>query len=81
MNSIIWILAAFLVAATAVLICLLVRLRKKEAKILELLRATAPEPDIPEEMSTAAIDQFLYDKCCRYMVEKRPFLVDRYAII
>ena len=80
MNTIVWILAAFLVAASAVLICLLIRLRKKEARITDLLRDTAPQPVSTEEMTTAAIDQFLYDKCCRYMVEKRPFLVDRYAI-
>lgn len=80
MNSVVWILAAFLVTVSAVLICQFVRLRKKEAQINELLGISSPVPSFSEEMTTAAIDQFLYDKCCRYMVEKRPFLVDRYSI-
>lgn len=26
------------------------------------------------------IDRFLYEKCCRYMVERRPFLVESFTI-
>lgn len=63
------------------LICQFVRLHKKEAKMMEILGAhEAPEPVLSTDINTAAIDQFLYDKCCRYMVEKRPFLVDRYSL-
>ena len=29
---------------------------------------------------TAAIDQFLYDRCCRYMMEHKPFLVDSFTL-
>lgn len=29
----------------------------------------------PDPHESAAIDQYLYDRCCRYMMERRPFLV------
>ena len=74
------ILAAFLVTAMALGIYLFVRLRKKEAQITELLGIAAPEDNFSDQLTTAAIDQYLYDRCCKYMVEKRPFLVDRYTI-
>ena len=35
---------------------------------------------LPEDYDKAAIDQNLYDKCCKYMVEKRPFLVEDYSL-
>ena len=28
-----------------------------------------PAADFPDLIETAAIDQFLYDRCCRYMIE------------
>ena len=34
----------------------------------------------PASYQTAAIDQFLYDRCCRYMTEHRPFLVDSFNL-
>ena len=27
-----------------------------------------------------AIDQFLYDRCCRYMAERKPFLVESFSL-
>jgi len=80
MKSLTWILAAFLVTATALGIYLFVRLRKKEAQLDTLLGDTGPEDHNAPELTTAAIDQYLYDRCCKYMVEKRPFLVDRYSL-
>ena len=34
----------------------------------------------PPPYETAAIDQYLYDRCCRYMTERRPFLVDSFSL-
>ena len=39
-----------------------------------------PAADFPDLIETAAIDQFLYDRCCRYMIEKRPFLVESFSL-
>lgn len=80
MHSFIWILAALLAAAVALGAYLLVRLKKKDAEILALRGSNAPEPDSGDELTTAAIDQYLYDRCCKYMVERRPFLVDKYTL-
>ena len=38
------------------------------------------EENIPAPKETAAIDQYLYDRCCRYMIERRPFLVDSFTL-
>lgn len=43
----------------------------------------APSPDAwenPTVLEKAAIDQYLYDRCCRYMMERKPFLVESYAL-
>jgi len=32
------------------------------------------------DFEMTAIDQFLYDRCCRYMVEKKPFLVVDFSL-
>ena len=76
----VWILAAFLVAAVACGIYLYIRLRRKEARLKEALSNPALA-DIPQnDYSAAAIDQYLYDRCCKYMMERRPFLVDNYSL-
>ena len=31
-------------------------------------------------LEKAALDQFLYDRCCQYMMERRPFLVETYQL-
>lgn len=31
-------------------------------------------------LEKAAIDQYLYDRCCQYMMERRPFLVETYKL-
>jgi AraC-like DNA-binding protein len=28
----------------------------------------------------AAVDQFLYDRCCRYMADRKPFLVESFSL-
>ena len=35
---------------------------------------------MPAAYQTAAIDQYLYDRCCRYMTERRPFLVVSFTL-
>ena len=80
MNYLVLILAAFLVAAVACGIYLYIRLRRKEARLREALSNPALA-DIPQgDYSAAALDQYLYDRCCKYMMERRPFLVDNYSI-
>lgn len=34
----------------------------------------------PEPGDAAAIDQYLYDRCCRYMMERKPFLVPLFSL-
>ncbi|MBR1706583.1 MAG: helix-turn-helix transcriptional regulator [Bacteroidales bacterium] len=34
----------------------------------------------PATHGSVAIDQFLYDRCCRYMAERRPFLVESFSL-
>lgn len=80
MKTIVCILAAFFVAAVATGIYLLGRLRKKEARLKEAMSHPAFQGLAPEHFSSAAIDQYLYDRCCKYMMERRPFLVDRYSL-
>ncbi len=29
---------------------------------------------------SVAVDQYLYDRCCRYMTERRPFLVETFTL-
>ena len=80
MNLLILFLAFFLVLAAAAGFVLLKHLRKKEAQLKSVLEQSRPEdaPSSPHEMS--AIDQLLYDRCCRYMTEHRPFLVESFSL-
>ncbi len=34
----------------------------------------------PASYELTAIDQLLYDRCCRYMTERRPYLVDSFSL-
>jgi AraC-like DNA-binding protein len=71
-----------LLCALAVALCLVLylRLRKKEARIRAVLEQP-PKPDnTSEPYELAAIDQYLYDRCCRYMTEFRPFLVKTFTL-
>lgn len=47
----------------------------------EELPMSPPDPG-PEHTaeSDSRFDQFLYDRCCRYMAEKRPFLVESFSL-
>ena len=72
-HLLVLLLAVLLVAAIAVGVILYVRLRRKEA-----IHNQADEESASYE--TAAIDQYLYDRCCRYMTERKPFLVESFTL-
>ena len=73
-------LALFWVLTVVAGIFLYARLHGKDATAAEP-PSEPPRLDFPsDENETAAIDQFLYDRCCRYMVERRPFLVDAFSL-
>ena len=80
MNLLLLFLAFLLVLAVAAGFILLKHLHRKEAQLKSVLEQSRPEdaPSIPNEMS--AIDQLLYDRCCRYMTEHRPFLVESFSL-
>lgn len=80
MNLLSLFLAFLLVLAVAAGLILLKHLHKKEAQLKSVLEPSGTEdiPSIPCEMS--AIDQLLYDRCCRYMTEQRPFLVESFSL-
>lgn len=83
MNYLVIVLASFSVLVLAVTIYLIIRLRRKEAEIraLDIIRPDADNmfPSNTDQDFTVT-DQFLYDRCCRYMVERRPFLVVDYQL-
>lgn len=66
-------LAVFSAAALLAGVILFIRRRQKEAQ-------QDPADKMPAPYETAAIDQFLYDRCCRYMTEHRPFLVATFSL-
>ena len=81
MNLLVLFLALLTVLAVAAGILLLMRLRRKEAQ----LKAVLGEPVRPDQPGASsyemtAIDQMLYDRCCRYMTQHRPFLVDSFSL-
>ena len=80
MNLLLLFLALFCVLAVVAGLILLRRLRQKEAQLKDALDFSRPAdaPSAPYE--TAAIDQMLYDRCCRYMTEHRPFLVASFSL-
>ena len=80
MKTIVFVLAAFFVAAVAMGIYLYRRLRKKEARLKEVFLDPDRREAFREDIPVAVLDQYLYDRCCKYMMERRPFLVDKYSI-
>ena len=82
MNLLIPILGLLCVLAFVLCIILYLRLRAQKS-LLETARLEQSSPDAdpasdPSQMT--AIDQYLYDRCCRYMMERRPFLVDDFSL-
>lgn len=74
------ILAVFSALAVVMGIVLYLRLRKKDAQI-QAVSGPPSQADTPSaSYELAAIDQYLYDRCCRYMTEHRPFLVKSFTL-
>ena len=74
MNHLLVLLSALLLAATSLMgVILYLKLHQKDA---EPMNADC----MPAAYQTAAIDQYLYDRCCRYMTERRPFLVVSFTL-
>ena len=74
------ILALCCVLAVAVCAVLYLRLRKKEAQMKAVLEQPRAADGLSAPYEMAAIDQYLYDRCCRYMTEFRPFLVKTFTL-
>ena len=72
-------LALWSALSTATAVYLYVRMRRLEASWDIVPEAQAEDND-PAPYETAAIDQYLYDRCCRYMTERRPFLVESFTL-
>jgi AraC-like DNA-binding protein len=73
------------VLAVAVAVGLYLRLRKMKthpgaARGGQFHSASSHEGSGATDFEMLAIDQFLYDKVCRYMTEHKPFLVDAFSL-
>ena len=80
MNLLVLSLALFCGLAVAAGIGLYVRLRRKEAHLKTLLEQPGAQDEESASYEMTAIDQMLYDRCCRYMTEKRPYLVESFSL-
>ena len=73
------------VLAMAAAVWLYLRLQKMKAPHRPVpkgpVRPAAPPPgNAAADFEMLAIDQFLYDKVCRYMTEHKPFLVESFSL-
>ena len=73
-------LALFWLLSIAAAVYVYTRFHRKDVNPAEPLQQTPRFAFPSDENETAAIDQFLYDRCCRYMVERRPFLVESFSL-
>ena len=80
MKTLLWFSAVLLAVALAAGIYLYIRLRQKEAEFRDAFKHPSQSDLIPKDFQKAAIDQYLYDRCCKYMTERHPFLVDNYTL-
>jgi AraC-like DNA-binding protein len=82
MNLLLLGLILYSVLASAAGIVLYLRLRKLAEPQAKADRDGRPKmADIqPAPYEMTAIDQLLYDRCCRYMTERRPYLVDSFSL-
>ena len=78
MNLPMLLLAVFALLEAMVCLYLFLRLRRAEAGSLSAQARYADNASAANE--TTAIDQILYDRCCRYMTEHRPFLVETFSL-
>jgi AraC-like DNA-binding protein len=72
-------------AAVVAAVWLYLRLRKMKTPARDAPQGPSRPPASPSEKPLSnfemlAIDQFLYDKVCRYMTEHKPFLVEGFSL-
>ncbi len=80
MNLLECILLALFLLASATGIVLWLRLGKRKRQVYAVLRAqNRGAKSEPDSYELAAIDQLLYDRCCAYMTEHRPFLAENFT--
>ena len=77
MNHLLVLLAVVLLLVAVVLLGILLHLRLHPKEPTGSSYSGVRSESVGE---TAAIDQYLYDRCCRYMMEHRPFLVPFFTI-
>ncbi len=81
MNLLLLFLAFLCVAAVGTGVYLYLLLRRKEADLAAAqLRHGQADDQGPAASEMTAIDQYLYERCCRYMTEHRPFLVESFTL-
>ena len=82
MNLLTLLLALLCVLAVGGCIFLYLRLRtlKGTREAAEQLPDASSDPFASDPSQMTAIDQYLYDRCCRYMMERRPFLVESFSL-
>ncbi|MBO4634584.1 MAG: helix-turn-helix domain-containing protein [Bacteroidales bacterium] len=83
MNALLPVLAVFSAAEAVAVMYLYLRLRRKEAELQAVAIQSAQEDSkesAPSPEEVTATDQFLYDRCCRFMMERRPFLVSSFTL-
>lgn len=83
MNALLLFLAVFSVLAAAAAVFLFLRLHRKKAELRAVARQSAKEDSeesVYSQEEVTATDQFLYDRCCRYMMERKPFLVTSFSL-
>lgn len=85
MNLLLLSVGLVAVLAVAAAIWLYLRLRKMKAHPgaapgRQTRSAAPPSGTAATDFEMLAIDQFLYDKVCRYMTDHKPFLVDAFSL-
>lgn len=82
MNILEIVLASFSVLETSLVAYLCVRLYRKEAELKAVsLRLNGKDSHSADSSEPVTVtDQFLYDRCCRYMVERKPYLVSTFTL-
>ncbi len=80
MEQTLIVLGLFCLLAVTVCIYLFLRLRKAEAQLEAVLEQPREADGQSAPYELAAIDQYLYDRCCRYMTEFRPYLVSSFSL-
>ena len=83
MNFIFLVLAflAALLAAAVVFLSLQLRRKESQLRAIDIVRPQTENvyPSDSDKDFTVT-DQFLYDRCCRFMVDRKPFLVTDYQL-